>query len=45
MMFVRRAFLDGKPGIKYARLQALYESWIVDFASALEDSDRVGKRF
>jgi glycosyltransferase involved in cell wall biosynthesis len=45
MMFVRRAFLDGKPGIKYARLQALYESWIVDFASALEDSDRAGKRF
>jgi glycosyltransferase involved in cell wall biosynthesis len=32
MMFVRGAFLDGSAGIRYARLQALYESWIVDFA-------------
>lgn len=32
MMFVRGAFLDGRPGLRYARLQALYESWIVEFA-------------
>ena len=31
-MFVSGAFLDGSAGIRYARLQALYESWIVDFA-------------
>lgn len=32
MMFVRLSFMDGMPGIRYARLQALYESWIVEFA-------------
>lgn len=39
LMFVRLAFLDGMPGIRYARLQALYESWIVEFARALEQSE------
>jgi glycosyltransferase involved in cell wall biosynthesis len=39
MMFVRCAFLDGRPGIKYAGLQALYESWIVDFVRESEKSD------
>lgn len=29
MMFVRGAILDGRAGIKYANLQARYESWIV----------------
>jgi glycosyltransferase involved in cell wall biosynthesis len=32
MMFVRAAFLDGRPGIRYAWLQTIYESWIVSFA-------------
>jgi glycosyltransferase involved in cell wall biosynthesis len=32
MMFIRGAFLDGRPGIRYACLQAMYESWIVQFA-------------
>jgi glycosyltransferase involved in cell wall biosynthesis len=29
MIFVRRAFLDGRPGLTYARLQAIYEYMIV----------------
>lgn len=29
MLFVRRAFLDGRVGIRYAILQAMYEHWIV----------------
>jgi hypothetical protein len=29
MMFVRRAFLDGWPGITYAFLQSIYEYMIV----------------
>lgn len=37
MMFVRLSFLDGMPGIRYARLQSMYESWIVDFAREKED--------
>jgi glycosyltransferase involved in cell wall biosynthesis len=32
MMFVRCAFLDGRPGMRYAWLQTVYESWIVSFA-------------
>ena len=37
MMFVRMSFLDGRPGIRYAKLQSMYESWIVDFAREKED--------
>ena len=29
MVFARRAFLDGRPGLTYARLQAIYEYMIV----------------
>ena len=29
MVFVRGAFLDGRPGLTYARLQAIYEYMIV----------------
>jgi hypothetical protein len=29
MMFVRGAILDGRAGIAYANLQAMYEYWIV----------------
>jgi glycosyltransferase involved in cell wall biosynthesis len=36
MFFIRMSFLDGRPGMKYARLQALYESWIVEFAREFE---------
>ena len=28
-MFARRAFLDGRPGLTYAQLQAIYEYMIV----------------
>lgn len=29
MMLLRRAFLDGKPGVTYAVLQSIYEYFIV----------------
>lgn len=32
MIFVRVAWLDGRPGLRYAWLQTIYESWIVSFA-------------
>lgn len=32
LVLVRRGFLDGRAGLRYAYLQAMYESWIVAFA-------------
>lgn len=37
MVFVRRAFLDGRPGLTYARLQAIYEYMIVLKTRELRD--------
>lgn len=44
MMFVRLSFMDGMPGIRYARLQALYESWIVAFAREYKRSSNRSPR-
>jgi hypothetical protein len=45
MMFVRGAFLDGGPGLTYARLQAIYEYMIVlktrELRAQLAAGDRV----
>ena len=41
MLFVRRAFLDGWPGIRYAVLQAIYEYFIVLKTKELQEKQHV----
>ena len=41
MLFVRRAFLDGLPGIRYAVLQAIYEYFIVLKTKELQEKQHV----
>jgi hypothetical protein len=40
MLLVRGAFLDGKAGIRYATLQAIYEYMIVLKVKELEQAQR-----
>jgi hypothetical protein len=40
MLLLRRAFLDGWPGVRYALLQAIYEYFIVLKTSELKQRDR-----
>ncbi len=41
MFIVRRAFLDGWPGIRYAVLQAIYEYFIVLKTKEIQQSTKL----
>jgi len=44
MMLVRGAILDGRAGIQYANLQAMYERWIVLKTKELRRSGPISRR-